>query len=373
MESVKLSWVTNVSYLVMECENTFQKDFSFLNCQEIDLILQKGIEKALYDDKEGLFWLIDLSGDVAYEYYFKKATVKENEVDLKDFENFGKDFTIAEIKTEPKINYFLLPAISGSDIIKSFELSDIEFRHYYSKRQKEESAGTKSTDFGKLAHCCLLEPLKFEQKYIASKFDDFRTKEAKLWKEQIEKTDVEIVKEIDKNKASEMTKIIRNSLIKLLKNLDKAKTEIELNAVCELTGLQIKGKIDARLKTSDGSYILIDYKTTSELNNFERNYSEYKIYLKMAFYKYLMKLNNMNVSQVFLIVQSTQEPFDYEVFEVPEIDLIIGQKEFEEGIERIKNILSSEETEKEIKTIEMNSYTKRRLLQKYEITDVYNG
>ena len=105
------------------------------------------------------------------------------------------------------------------------------------------------------------------------------------------------------------------------------------------------------------------------LNDFTSTYTSFKYYLKAAFYKHVYELQNEKINDVVILVQSTEEPFDFKIIKVSNIDLQIGKCEFIEGLELIKKYIYNPEP-KTIELSQMKSWDKYSLIKKYNLTEV---
>lgn len=211
-------------------------------------------------------------------------------------------------------NYYDYPALSASQL-KDYDESPYHFWKRSVYNSEAIKIDTKSTNFGSLAHCLLLEPKKFEENYIVNLDNlDFRTKEGKDWKNKQTK---EIVSLNDYQHAKKMINNLYEDRFvgALLKNGISEKPFI----VDIGDGFWLKGKTDSIKKLSNGDIIIIDYKTTSEdLDKWEKRnvYNGHDIqnavYAQLCYLKY-----KTYPKHFYFLVQSTKEDYEdlYQIFE----------------------------------------------------------
>ena len=64
-------------------------------------------------------------------------------------------------------------------------------------KQSQRKQTTKAMRGGSLFDCLLTEPDKFDERYVLSRYDEFRTNEAKAWRAEMEESGIEVVKSAD--------------------------------------------------------------------------------------------------------------------------------------------------------------------------------
>lgn len=259
------------------------------------------------------------------------------------------------------MNYFLRPEISSSDIAKIFTLTNTEFIYYYEKRQVEISKKSKAMVLGSVFHSLVTNQESDE--FVISPFENFRTKESQLWRDSQAKMvlskDSEEVATASKMVESVKSHKMINKLISGIYDVEK-----EFYGVSHSL-LNLRIKIDGLYKNKLGEVYLIDFKTTSDLKEFQKSFTDFKYYMRLAFYKEVLNQNNIKISKVYLPVVSSSEPFDCELFEIPEDVLQLGEMEFKDGLQQIKTAFEERNKEKTVKSIGLTDYVQRKLVQKY--------
>lgn len=258
------------------------------------------------------------------------------------------------------MNYFLRPEISGSDVAKIFSLTNAEFIHYYEKRQIEMSKKSKAMVLGSIFHSLVTNQESDE--FVISPFENFRTKESQLWRD----SQTKIIMSKDGEEvaiASKMVESVKSH--KMINKLISGIYDVEKEFYGALNNLPLRIKIDGLYKNKLGEVYLIDFKTTSDLKDFQKSFTDYKYYMRLAFYKEVLNQNNIQVKKVYLPVVSSSEPFDCELFEIPDDILQIGEMEFKDGLQQIKTAFEEQNKEKTVKTISLTDYVERKLIKKY--------
>lgn len=259
------------------------------------------------------------------------------------------------------MNYFLRPEISSSDIAKIFSLTNAEFIHYYEKRQVEMSKKSKEMVLGSVFHSLVTNQESDE--FVISPFENFRTDKAKEWRDSqtkiiMSKDGEEVATALKMVESVKSHKMI-NKLISGIYDVEKEFYGVSDNL------LNLRIKIDGLYKNKLGEVYLIDFKTTGKLKDFEKSFTDFKYYMRLAFYKEVLNQNSIQIKKVYLPVVSSSEPFDCELFEIPEDVLQLGEYEFKDGLQQIKQAFEEQNKEKTVKTIGLTDYVERKLIKKY--------
>ena len=201
--------------------------------------------------------------------------------------------------------YFSYKALSASQI-KAFDKSPRLFwRSSPFNPDKKPETVNDALVFGKLAHCLLLEPEAFQERYFIADFGTSRKNKryAFLCSENPGK---ELITQEEYDRA---TKMLAN-----LRNHPEAARIVE-GAVCETpilwkdkeTGLPCKCKPDALKRTPYG-LVVIDYKTSSDIDGLIRHPEKLQYPLQDVFYCEGVKARYSEEPVEFVfIVQSNKE------------------------------------------------------------------
>lgn len=201
--------------------------------------------------------------------------------------------------------YFDAKAISASQI-KSFDKSP----YYFWKQTpfnpcRKETKETDALMFGKLVHCLLLEPEEFKKRFKVVNFGLSRKNQKyALLKNKF--PDKILINEFEYEKANTMLAQLRNHrLARAI--IAGAKTEVPFSWTDEKTGLPCKCKVDAYKKTKNG-YVIIDYKTSSDIESLLKYPQKFQYPLQDAFYRKGLKARfGEEPIEFAFIIQSTVE------------------------------------------------------------------
>lgn len=80
------------------------------------------------------------------------------------------------------------PSVSGSGLVKIEQLSPLHYWHSSYHNPKREEIDTTALSFGRAAHAWVLGEPEWNKYFILSPYADFRTKEARTWREQQTRT-----------------------------------------------------------------------------------------------------------------------------------------------------------------------------------------
>ena len=204
-------------------------------------------------------------------------------------------------------DYFAYKALSASQI-KTYAISgayDFWKTSVFNpdKRPDEE---TDALIFGKLAHCMLFEQDEVDKRFLIM---DWGTKTRGTKKYEDAKSanpDKTLITPAEYEKAGKMLACLRNhGLARQI--IDGAYCERPFIWKDEETGLPCKAKIDA-LKQTPYGLVLIDYKTSSSIDDLLRNGQKLQYPIQSAFYCDAVK-NKYGVDPVefVFIIQSNKE------------------------------------------------------------------
>lgn len=203
-------------------------------------------------------------------------------------------------------DYYDIKALSASQI-KQYAKNPYLFWKYSVFNPNALTLDTSATIFGSLCHCLLLEADTFEDNYVISPYETFRTKEAQEWKQQQTLT---VISKKDFEQAKKMINAIHNHPLasSLVTGLNTEKPFIQ---DIPNTEYKLKGKVDGIKRLANGQIIVIDYKTTNSLENWDKwAYKDYHD-IQVAVYDMLVKERYGKYPDRFIFLcQSTKEDFE---------------------------------------------------------------
>lgn len=132
------------------------------------------------------------------------------------------------------------PSVSGSGLVKIEQQSPAHFWHASYFNPNREEIDTTALAFGRAAHAWILGEPEFNKYFVVSPYDNFRTKEAREWREKQSRTVIK-VEQLDAIKA------MHESILKtpLIQNVFKdGKPEQSLLWKDKETGIWLKSRPD---------------------------------------------------------------------------------------------------------------------------------
>ena len=104
----------------------------------------------------------------------------------------------------------------------------------------ETFTGNAKTEFGQLVHALCFEPSKVTSQYVISKYDEFRTNEAKEWRREMETSGYNVVKAADMERARTIAETVMES--EYIYSYGACDYEVQVHGMIGTT--PIKGMID---------------------------------------------------------------------------------------------------------------------------------
>lgn len=201
--------------------------------------------------------------------------------------------------------YFAYPAVSASQI-KAYDKG----AYYFWKQspfnpEKEEDKETDALVFGKLCHCLLLEPSAFKNMFAVC--DIGATRRNKKYEDaKLENPGKCVVSQQELDRAMKMIANVKeHKLASVIVN--GATAELPYIWKDEATGLMCKAKIDAIKRTKNG-IVVIDYKTSSDIEGLLNWPQKLQYPLQAEFYKRAVKAKyGEEICEFVFIIQSNKE------------------------------------------------------------------
>lgn len=283
-------------------------------------------------------------------------------------------------------DYYNRPEVSHSDIVL-YQKDPLVYHH--SKAQGPDLP-SKAQQFGTLVHCWLLEPETVEEKYAVVNQDlttpmmrkfieslvfngyadsyDYGSKEREVWDRAWQdagyKNDPEklflsesaqeyckqhenvngrqIVSLQDWRKAIDMSQAMSEKGWFDLFHQNEYAVESEIYWKEPFTKTECRSKLDLVLSHDNGTYSIIDYKTTREdsLGAFLESAKSYKYDQQLAFYNDALSVNN-NVRfediKCYIVAQSTVKPYPSWTIQISPKTLFDKSKECAQTLKKMKN------------------------------------
>lgn len=189
---------------------------------------------------------------------------------------------------------------------------------HYMTRKLHPEADTEATHVGHAFHCLLLEPEKFPSSYVCSKYEEFRTNEAKEWKAEQEKAGKYILKAksgkdpfwnpsewdyVHLMRDAVMKHPIASAILQI-----SGKAEQSLFWTDPGTQLLCKGRLDWQ---DFGHDFLVDVKTTMDagITGFSRSAHSYRYANQNAFYTDGSEINKLKSNEFVFLAVEKEQPF----------------------------------------------------------------
>jgi len=213
--------------------------------------------------------------------------------------------------------------------------STYDLEHYLNNENKE----TESLLVGSAFHCYMLEPDKFEERYVYAPKIDKRTKVGKeMYAQYLQSIG-------DRKPIPEHYESIFSIIEKhLSENINSKKLLKECTDYEKLyfwkdlkTGLKCKGKVDGV-----GKDYIIDLKTTSkgvDVNSFKEFLKSWNLAHQAAFYS-----NGTQIKTFYFIMCQLKAPFNVAVYKISDTVMSIGQESVESTLNLYKDFIDNEHT-----------------------------
>ncbi len=205
--------------------------------------------------------------------------------------------------------YFSCKALSASQI-KDYNKG----AYYFWKRsvfndEREKEEDTDALCFGKLTHCLVLEPEEFEKKFLVLDWGTKTRKTEKYKKAQLDNPDKVLVLPSEYEKSQKMVKALKNhDLANVI--LTGGHSEVPFMWTDSETGMPCKMKADKIKKIAGGRILIVDYKTTSDIESILKWPQKLGYPLQEAMYRFGIQ-NRFNIDDssidFMFILQSNKE------------------------------------------------------------------
>lgn len=171
---------------------------------------------------------------------------------------------------------------------------------------------TPALRFGRIVDCFLFSPADYASRYAIAPYDDFRTKEAKAWRESAEAEGLEVIKGTEANEARILAEaVLRHPVARAY--IEAGRFQVPMVWTDPDTGLLCKGLADLV-----GDDFLIDGKSarTIDKRRYASQAGSLMYHCQLAHYRAGMRIA-LGVDPAFVghIVYEKGQPYDVGVFE----------------------------------------------------------
>jgi len=228
------------------------------------------------------------------------------------------------IKNLSHSEYHKRPEIGASDL-KQFRLSPAHFRYW-------KDHGTEETDaqrLGTLAHCLILEPEKFSERFCCGGKKLNWTKrdgrEQKMWQQDTEMEGLKVVYDHELQASEMMDKSIRSN--EFAKELLTSNGLVECTVLSEVLGAQCKCRPDRLVDSGP----IIDIKSTrcAHKDFFSKDALKYGYHIQAALYLDIINSERgHNNTEHFIIAIENEPPYGVCIHLFPEMEIELGRHEY---------------------------------------------
>lgn len=277
-----------------------------------------------------------------------------------------------------EIDYYKIPKISASLLKLVAEDPDYGLaRLQFALDNLGEDNSSPAKDFGRLVHMLLFEPQNLGKDFVLSPYPDFRTKDAKAWRDQQSVNGRTIIKDAELLEAEEMIRALRienkyvnqDKLAKVQHLFANGELEVEEVFQWEEKGLECKCKVDAYSPTLN---LIIEYKTVQSLkkNKLESDFYNFGYHIAQAHYVSGVKhCLGLEENPGFLyIAQEKSKPYLFEIYEPSDQALLESEEQRLEILDKISNRDPLNLTSSDIQVLDLPNwaYANREKLQEKE-------
>lgn len=233
------------------------------------------------------------------------------------------------------------PSISSSGLRDIFKCPQYFWRYSNLNPDAYTRPVSPAMIFGRAAHALLLGDEVFDDHYVVSPFDSFRTKEAKEWKATMESANMAVLTEKDMIHIAEMSKnLAAEPIIKA--GLLEGEAEVSMLWEDRETGIWLKSRVDL-LPTSG---YMADLKTTTTADPKACFYKtrDFRYDMQMALGKMgLRELLDLDTEGCALVYAESKEPYMSYVQEIDKSDLELAEVDVRTAINTFAECLAKNE------------------------------
>lgn len=227
------------------------------------------------------------------------------------------------------------PSVSSTGLKRVLRSPAHFYAHSSWNPEREPEERSEALDLGAAAHCAALEPDKFAAGFAISEYDDFRTKEAKLWREGLRAEGVVVLTKDQAARVERMADALRRHdlAVALFRN---GLAELTLAAVDEPTGLWLLSRPD--FVPAAPARGLVDYKTAAngEPGKWSRQAFDLGYDLQAALALYVAELATGEKRPTFwMVVQETEAPFAVTVMRWEPEQIAYGRGRMRDALDRL--------------------------------------
>jgi hypothetical protein len=260
------------------------------------------------------------------------------------------------------------PSISGSGLVK---IEKTSLAHYWWNsyhNPKREPMDTTALSFGRAAHAWILGEPEFNKYFIISPYDEFRTKEARAWRDEQTRT---IVKAAQFEAIKAMHKTVFNT--PLIKNaFTNGRPEMSLIWKDKETGIWLKARPDW---LPDNIQFIPNFKTTRSARpqDFQRQAFDLGYHQGAALtIEGLRQIFKWEAPSYYFVAQEKEPPYVAGLFIMRDTDIEWGMLQNRRALRRLADALDKGEWpgySNGAVEISMPQWTEKLLMDQHEKGD----
>lgn len=231
--------------------------------------------------------------------------------------------------------YHSWPYCSASRLNRLKETSPAHVAHEMKQGGRDP---TPAMLLGTAIHAAVLEPDKFRDEFVSSPYDDFRSKDAKGWRDKATAAgrsvlDPERYQQVLAAAASVFSHASASKLLGL-----RTMTEASVVWVDETSSVKCKARCDAVANLADVP-VLLDLKTTSDASaeGFAKSIFNFGYHRQVELYLRGLRANGVYADSALIIAVETTPPHAVQVFRIMDAVLEHAQKDNDELLMRWNN------------------------------------
>lgn len=195
-------------------------------------------------------------------------------------------------------------------------------------------------DFGAAAHCLLLGDEVFEEGFAVSPFDDFRTKDARAWRDEIRETGKRVITAKDMQAISYMADNLRRVPLVQAGILDGI-PEVSLIWQDEVTGLWVKSRPDV---IQSNGQVLADLKTTTDASLIasQRAITKYAYDLQLGLaIEGIERIMGVTTTDAVIVFAEKTAPYHVRAMPIDPDTLIYARRRNRRGLDLIAEAIAN--------------------------------
>lgn len=185
---------------------------------------------------------------------------------------------------------------------------------------------------GTLTHCAILERVQFDERYTVQPHDlDMRTTAGKAWKSSASDSGITVIDGEQRQIAFDQRASVF-AVPELESILTSGKPEVSVFWADESTGVKCKARPDWLHRRADGRAVILDIKTTREIEpeEFGRSVAKYGYHRQAAHYIAGLEAHGIDVAEFVFGVVSSVYPYQSYAAILDEDTLAQGREEVSE-------------------------------------------